>query len=171
MIKKIWDDPVLSKVIAVGIVGLISLIYARSISATEGLTFKEAYDRVLDIKVGIIYVLGCFVLYWILSWIYKKLFKKTDDYYNSKQKKLRKFDNTLDQNRGILHRWRVYFNNDTPFIADLTAFCTKHGPTPIRFINYRCPMQGCENEKYTIDNYVVKNFIESDLIERWEQIK
>lgn len=171
MIKKIWNDPVLSKVIAVGIVGLISLIYAKFISATENLTFEDAFNKVLALKIGVIYVLASLVSYWILSWIYKKLFKKTDSYYNDKQKKLREFNNTLDQNTGILFRWGVYFNYETPFIADLTPFCTKHGGTPLRFINSRCPVQGCENERQTIDNYIVKNIIESELIDRWDNMK
>jgi len=171
MIKKIWTDPVWSKVIAVGIVALITLGYTKFLSVSEELTFKAAFAKILEIKVAVFYVIVALIAYWIISWFFRKIFKKEKAYYTVKQEKLRTYNKTTDPNTGILFKWGVYFDYDTPFIADLTAFCTKHGETPIRFMGDSCPMQGCENSRQRIDNYAVKNFIESNLIDRWEKIK
>ena len=171
MLKKIWTDPVWSKVISVGIIGVLTLCYTKFLSVTEKLTFNEAFNKTLEIKVAVIYVFLAIVVYWVLKFIYRKIFKKEKAYYSAKQQKLRPFNKTTDPNTGILFRWGVYFDYDTPFIADLTAFCTKHGETPIRFINNRCPFNDCANSHNRIDEYAVKNLIESDLIERWEKMK
>lgn len=171
MIKKIWKDPVWSKVIAVGIIGLISLGYAKFLSAIDNVTFKEALDKILEIKISIVYVLAILIIYWILAWLFKQIFKKEKSIYNAKQQKLREFNKTTDTETGILFKWGVFFNHETPFISDLTAYCTKHGETPIRFIGIHCSIQGCENSRKIIDKYVVKNLIESELIDKWEKIK
>jgi hypothetical protein len=171
MIKKIWTDPVWSKVISVGIIGLLTLGYTKFLSVTEKVTFKEAFNKILEIKIEVIYVFLALVAYWLLKFAYRKIFKKEKAYYSSKQQKLRSFNKTTDPNTGILFKWGVFFDYDTPFISDLTAFCTKHGDTPIRFIGDSCSIQGCENSRQRIDKYAVKNLIESDLIDRWEKIK
>ncbi len=171
MIKKIWTDPVWSKVISVGIIGLLTLGYTKFLSVTENVTFKEAFEKILEIKIEVVYVFLAPVTYWILKYFYRKIFKKEKAYYSIKQQKLRSFNKTIDPSTGILFRWGVYFDYDTPFISDLTAFCTKHGETPIRFISNRCPFNDCTNSHNRIDEYAVKNFIESDLIDRWEKIK
>lgn len=167
MIQKLWKDPVWSKVIAVGILGIISLIYAKIISTTEEITFSQAYQRIFDIKIRLIYIIGIILLLIIL----KRIFKKEKSYYSSKQKKLREFNNSKDPNTDILFRWEVYFDYNTPFISKLNAFCTKHEGPSIRFINDRCSIQGCENSRNRIDLHMVKNLIESDLIDRWEKMK
>ena len=167
MIKKIWKDPVWSKVIAVGIIGLISIIYAKVKSASDEITFIDALRGMLDIKISLVYLFGAILIFLIL----KRIFKRKDGYYSAKQEKLREFNKTTDPNTDILFKWGVYFDYETPFISDLTPFRTKHDGPPIRFMNDRCPIRECENSRNHIDNYAVKNFIESDLIDRWEKIK
>ena len=171
MIKKIWTDPVWSKVISVGIIGLLTLSYTKFISVTEKLTYKEAFNKILEIKVEVVYVGLVVLIYWLIKSFSKKIFKKEKSFYSSKQQNLRSHNKLTDPHTGILFRWGVYFDYNTPFIADLTAFCTKHGPTPIRFIHNRCPYKDCTNSHKAIDDYAVKNFIESDLINKWENLK
>jgi hypothetical protein len=171
MIKKIWTDPVWSKVIAVGIVALITLSYTKFLSVTENVTFKEAFDKTIDIKIPVVYIIIILIINWIIAWLFKNIFKKEKSFYNTKQQKLRTFNETTDPNTGILFKWGVFFDYETPFISDLTAFCTKHGETPIRLMGDCCPIQGCENSRQRIENCAVKNLIESDLIDRWEKIK
>ncbi|SIN67369.1 hypothetical protein [Algoriphagus halophilus] len=171
MIKKIWTDPVWSKVISVGIIGLLTLGYTKFVSVTEKVTFREAFNKILEIKIEVVYVILALVTYWVLKFVYRKIFKKEKAYYSLKQQKLRSFNKTTDPNTGILFKWGVFFNYDRPFISDLTAFCTKHGDTPIRFMGDSCSIQGCENSRQRIDKHAVKNLIESDLIDRWEKIK
>ena len=79
-------------------------------------------------------------------------------------------NNETDPQTGILFRWGVFFDYDTPFISDLTAFCTKHPGAPIRFIDNSCPVRDCENHRNRIDLYQVKNIIESELIDKWRKI-
>ncbi len=170
MIKKIWQDPVWSKIISVGILGIASLGYAKFLSITEKLTFKEAFNKMLEIKIPIILVMTIIGMYWIIIWIFKKSFKKSNNYYTKKQEKFREFNRILDPRTGILFRWVVYFNGETPFIDDLTAFCTKHEGAPIRFMSSCCPIRDCPNSKQEINEYVAKNMIESDLIDKWDKI-
>ncbi len=85
MIKKIWTDPVWSKVIAVGIVALITLGYTKFLSVSEKVTFKEAFDKTLEIKIAVVYVIAALIAYWIIAWLFKKIFKKEKAYYNAKQ--------------------------------------------------------------------------------------
>lgn len=169
MIKKFWNDPVWSKVIAVGIVALITLISTKLYSVSKGISFKEAIDKILEIKIAVVYVIFALIVYWIFSRIFRKVFIKEKTYLNIKQEKFKTFNRMTDPSTGILLKWGVYFDDDSPFIDDLTAFCTKHGNPPIRFINECCPMQGCENSFQRIDEYTIKNYIESDLIDRWEK--
>jgi hypothetical protein len=170
MVKKIWADPVWSKVISVGIIGLISVAYTKFISVTENISYNEAVKKIIEIKISVFYVLIAILIYLILNWLVKKLLKKEKGIYTLKQEQLRIYNKTTDVKTGILFKWCVSFDNETPFITELTPFCTKHGETPIRFLGECCPMEGCKNSR-GIDKYVVKNLIESDLIDRWEKIK
>jgi hypothetical protein len=81
------------------------------------------------------------------------------------------FNNYIIEEPNILMRWKVSFLNDTPFITNLTAFCQKHEGAPIRFIHNYCPVQDCENKRIVFNELVIKNEIESDLIDRWEKMK
>ncbi|MDP4209180.1 MAG: hypothetical protein Q8928_10240 [Bacteroidota bacterium] len=165
-ILKIWKDPVLSKVIAVGIVAIISLLYVKVISVIDKITFNTALNELLDLKIRVIYVLIVILIYLGI----KMLLRKDKGRYSKKQLRLREFNQLKDSQTGILFRWGVYFHyNNGPFISDLTAFCTKHGTTPLRFIYNKCPVAGCENAKNSIDEYAIKNYIESELINKWDK--
>jgi hypothetical protein len=171
MIKKIWTDPVWSKVIAVGIVALITLGYTKFLSISEEVSFKEAFDRILEIKISVFFVLVAITIYSIASLALKRNFRKNNSIYTRQQQKLREFNKSADTKAGLLFKWDVFFDYQTPFIADLTVFCTKHGQAPIRFMGDSCSVQGCENSRHRIDKYALKNLIESELIDRWEKIK
>lgn len=170
MFKKIWKDPVWSKVISIGIIGLITLGYTKFLSVTENVTFKDSFQKILEMKISLIYVFLAIVAYWLIAFLLKKFLHKEKGYYTPKQDKLRSYNKIKDNEAEILFKWKVYFDNSgTPFISDLTAFCTKHGEPPIRFINNRCPIQNCKNSKQVIDVYSVKNYVESDLIDKWDK--
>ncbi|MCJ8166118.1 hypothetical protein MKJ04_14825 [Pontibacter sp. E15-1] len=137
------------------------------------------WDKVKSVKVGefltkeievyqILLFLGLASLIYLIAW---RGFHKGNQFYTKKQRKLREFNKTEITEASILLRWGVFFDIDTPFISDLTPYCTKHEGAPIRFIHNRCPMQGCENSKIQFNKYGMKNLIESDLIDKWEKIK
>lgn len=165
MLKKIWNDPVGSKVISVGIVGIISIIFAYVQSLVQGITFQESVVKLYNLKVRVVYVfLGLIVI------LIVRHFFKERGIYSRKENRLRKFNNMAIEKHDILLRWGVYFELDgTPFISDPTPFCAKHQP-PIRFVNGTCPIRDCENSKQKLYGYAVKNHIESMLIDKWEKI-
>jgi hypothetical protein len=138
------------------------------------------WEKVKSVKIGdwistefsfrIYEVLLFIILVSIIYFLGKKYINK-DSYYSKKQKKLRQFNNIIDNKTNILFRWGVYFDYDKPFISDLDAFCTKHEGPPLRFVGRNCPIRDCDNHRINIDEYMVKNHIESDLIDRWEKMK
>lgn len=153
------------------LVYLFDKIWGNSINWEKVKTVKigEWLSTEISFKV---YGLLLFIILSILVYLIARRFLKSDSYYDKKQEKLRKFNNLTDSQSGILFRWTVFFNfNNTPAIADLTPFCTKHAGPPMRFVNNRCPIGSCENSYNRIDLHLVKNHIESDLINRWETMK
>ena len=171
MLKKIWKDSVGSKIIAAGIIALITFSYLKFESYSEKITLTEAYNKVVSYKVSLFYVLIVALLVLISTSVIKKLLKNQKGLYNKKQKELRKFNKTKDSETDLLFKWIVYFKqNGTPFIADLTAFCTKHEDAPLKLINGNCPIYGCENHKIRLDSYGAKNHIESVVINKWDKL-
>lgn len=167
MLKKIWKDPVGSKIIAWSIIGLIGIASIKITSLAKGITFNEALEKFYEFKVRIIYVLITLLLTFILI----RVLKKKKSYYSKTQKKLREFNKSLDPETEILTKWNVYFKtNGNPSISDFEMFCKKHDDVPIRFIANRCPVQGCENSRIRIDEYGIKNHIESMVINDWEKL-
>jgi len=113
-----------------------------------------------------------FVIFFIVIYMSLKRLQKKDRLYNRKQRRLREINKMIDEQNGILFRWGVFFDlGSKPFIADLEIFCTKHGSPPIRFVNNRCPYPECSNHNQEINQFLVKNHIESDLIDKWEKTK
>jgi hypothetical protein len=170
MFKKIWTDPVWSKVISVAIVGLATFVYALLKSKADNVSLKTVFDDLLQMQVKVIYVLGALILFLIVRRLFKKK-PKAKSYYSAKQQQLREFNKITDNESGILFRWGVYFEYDKPFIADLEAYCTKHEGAPIRFVGNSCPMYNCENHQKDINYHLVKNHIESMLIDSWDKMK
>ena len=170
-VKNIWKDPVWSKVISVGILGLITVIYAKIESIIGKITYKDAFLKAIQLKIPIFYILIFIIIYWIFLWLKSKFKKKNEDsdFYTKKQKDFVKNNKTVDNEHGLLYKWDVFFNyNNTPFILNLTIFCTEHGDTPLKFIGRRCSVSNCKNYVHEVDLNKVKNIIESDLINRWD---
>jgi hypothetical protein len=168
-IQKIWKDPVWSKVISVGIIALITFIYTLVSSVFNNISIGQSLKNIFDIKIRLIYIVSI----WILYYLGVKVIAVRDKYDETKRKTLQEFNRMEDNVLGMLFMWKVHFNGDTPFISDLTAFCTDHEVSPIRFMNEKCPVKGCKNnpEEDRFDLSRVENYIESQLIERWNRMK
>ncbi len=138
------------------------------------------WEKIKSVKIGKL-IATEFTLFQILSFtifsiiiylIGKKMLQKEKSHYSKKQLKLREFNNMEITEANVLMRWDVYFDSaNKPFIADLTAFCKKHVGPPLRFIQNRCSVRDCENNRIEFNEYGMKNAIESDLIEKWEKLK
>lgn len=151
------------------LVYLFDKIWGSSINWENFKSFK--IGELLAFKVSLFQILIFLFVTVNIYYFGNKFLANKNEYYSKKQKKLREFNKTEIAEAGILLRWGVYFDNETPFISELTAFCTKHIGPPIRFIQNRCPVKDCENSQNQFNEYAMKNFIESDLIEKWEKIK
>lgn len=172
--KKIWTDPVWSKIISVGIIGIFSytvvLIGKYFLSDCQKLALIESFEKIINIKISIIYVLAILVANWIFFWLLKKI-KKKKPLYNKKQLKLMEYNNMAQPETGLLFKWVVCFDKETPFIAELNAYCTKHGEIPVRLMEGTCIIPNCKNSRRAIMLHGFKNLIESELIHKWDKLK
>lgn len=172
--KKIWTDSVWSKVISVIIIGIFSytavFIGKYFLSDCQKLALIESFEKILKIKISIIYIPAILIANWIFFWLFKKIFKKEKPQYNSKQQELMKFNEISVIEMGLLFRWDVSFYNGNPLIVNFTMYCTKH-EVPLRFMYDRCQMSGCVNSRQQLDKNGVMNIAESAVIERWKELK
>ena len=151
------------------LVYLFDKIWGNSIDWENLKDYKLLDFLSYEIRVYQLILFGLFISLVLI--IGHKSFKKEMNFYSKKQSKLREYNKTEIHEAGILLRWSVYFNYETPFISDLTAYCTKHLGAPIRFIHNRCPVDGCENAINQFNELGMQNAIESDLIDKWEKMK
>ncbi len=139
---------------------------------------KIAWDKLNDFKIGellsrqvsvlsiLIFILLSFLIYLLL-----KPLLRIDTFYSKKHRKLRKMNHSNDQKNGLLYRWRVGFEwTGKPFISDLEIYCTKHGNTPRRFVDNRCPIPDCINYNQEVHTKFIHNHWESYLVDQWEKI-
>lgn len=168
MIKKIWKDPVGSKIISWLIIGLITLIILNIKSSYDNESLKKTIYNLINLKVKISYILiGILIVY-----IIYKIFRSRKSGHSRSQKKIKEFNKSIDNEKGLLLKWVVYFrSNGNPFITDLETFCTKHGEVPIRFLDNNCSVRGCENSGMNLDTYKTKNHLESIVVHEWDKIK
>ena len=167
MLTKFWNNPVWSKVIAGIILIILPVIYAKIKSITDEITFMSALHGLINIRIKLIYIVGIFVLLLII----RQINKKNKQGYSKKQRELQKFSMQRHDAEGVLLKWKVLFEDELPYISNLTAFCTKHNEVPIRFVDNICPIQGCTNSKQPLHMPGVQNILESELIARWDKIK
>ena len=151
------------------LVYIFDKIWGNSIDwkQVKSIKFGEFITKEIELYQIFIFIILSVIIYVIG----KKFVNNKKQYYSKKQQKLRKFNSSTIEEADILMRWRVWFDYETPLIADLTPFCKKHIGSPIRFINNSCPDPNCENSRIKFNEYTMKNVIESDLIDTWEKMK
>ena len=129
-----------------------------------------------EIKIKVLFLLLIVSIAIILYLILKNYFVK-DSYYNRKQRKLRKFNQQSDIDNGLLFKWNVYFDDSgEPFISDLSIFCTKHNDPPLKLLHNDwgslfCSYKDCKTIIESNRIPLIKNTIESHLIDQWSKIK
>lgn len=125
---------------------------------------------VLTKQIPVLSILVFLILSLIFYLLLKPLFQR-ETFYSRKQKKLRKMDHSDDQKNGLLYRWKVDFEwTGKPFISNLEIFCTKHGNTPRKFVENRCPVPDCINHNQAVNQKFIHKHWESHLINHWEKI-
>lgn len=167
MIKKIWHDPVGSKVIAWVIIGILTLVGVAIKSSYDEKSFYETLLWFFNFPIPIYAILIALVTLVLI----RKIIKRKKQFYNSKQRKLREFNYSIDTERNIRTEWTVYFgSNGKPFITDLEFFCLEHGNVPIRLFNNRCSHIGCKNASLNFNTFELKNYFESLVINEWNKL-
>lgn len=154
---KIWKDSVWSKVISAGIIATIVFIYSKvqNISIWSILSTFHKYG-------------GTYILVGVLSVLIYKFCKTYTR--NSKRKELENYNQQEDRSSNLLAKWKVLFDEfEKPYIVNLTMYCTNHRK-PLKMFEFRCTNWECKNYKRVIDIRMVKNHIESDLEDMWDNI-
>ena len=172
MIKRIWNDRVGSIVISSLIIGALPLIGIKIKSSYDEKSFVETLSFLMDYPVKLIHIIIGLIAIMLLRWIYSLIFKKKKSHYSKKKLQLKEFNHMTDAQQGVRNEWTVWFGtNGKPFISDLEFFCAEHGDAPLRFYGNNCSMHGCKNSRLNVNEHVIKNHIESLVINKWNKIK
>lgn len=168
MFKKIWKDPVGSKLIAAGIIGVVTIlgVWVKGYYSNE--SFYEALVWFLNLPIPLYFILSGVILVLVII----RIFRYRKQGYSPKQRKLREFNSSTDTEVNVRAEWTVYFNSKgKPFIADLEFYCLEHGSTPMRFYANRCTYKNCKNSKLSFNEFEIKNIYESLVLDEWNKIK
>lgn len=172
MIKKIWKDPVGSKIIAWLIILILTLIGIKIKSYYDEKMFIETIIFILNYKIQLWIAILFLLFLYLLKILYLSIFSKKD-FYTKNQQKLREFNTLTDNEQGIRYEWTVWFSNrnSKPFISDLEFYCTRHDNVPLKFLGKNCYVSGCKNSKVNINEFKAKNYIESLVLDKWNKMK
>lgn len=86
---------------------------------------------------------------------------------NKIRKELEDFNNAYFQDVKIKAIWEVIPEGlwgDNPSVSNLQFFCMNEAHQPVVMQHGLCPYPGCPNHVRRVDEYKIKNMIESDLI-------
>ena len=156
-IRKIWNDPVWSKIISVSIIGLFTLLFAFIKSWIEKTSLTLAIAEILNYKISLLYVILILLIVYFTYLLFKKISGPS-----RAQKAIKKYNSELNEEKGLMLKWDVEFqNNGKPYVNNIQALCTKHGVVPLQFYDRKCPVENCENAKFDIDYQKVFNHITS----------
>jgi hypothetical protein len=164
MLKRVWKDPVWSKVIAAGIIAVASLLIVLLKSVVDKIPFQSTLKGFFDGKIRILWVVAGILLFLILRSIYQN---------NSLKWKKRQFVKSVkkleNHDLHILYKFTIEFEGDYPTIENLKIFCTLHEDLPLGFIDFKCPIYNCNNSRQALDEVRLINFLESILLDMWEK--
>ena len=173
-LKKVWNDPVGSKVIA----GIIFAGFAQIVQKIS----PEMWNKFYNFKIPVIWVIVVLFALWLIFGVYKRIIRKkkkpVQSIYTKEQLELKKY--SQKQMGSILWKWEVLvggFHFEQPKTSNLQPYCTLHDtPLKMRAVsNYECPFPNCLNhfpisEMYTENPMQVKYIIESELETKYEQL-
>jgi hypothetical protein len=172
MFKKIWSDPVWSKVISAIIIAggsfLISIIY--SLNTELNLKQSSAFLWNHQIKLGptiVVIICGLLILALIQS-ITQKSPSKREKLESKFHQKFRKIEDSVDP---ITYRFNAYISSYTnfPFISELRVYCTAHNDGEKLMSSHSgCPNPNCSKYRISFDQNYLKTHIETSLLKEWE---
>lgn len=174
MFKKIWSDPVWSKVISVVITAIGGFIISIIYSLTTELTLEQSIKYLWHYKVELGPIISIFFIVILITSIIQKILKKSP----SKREKLesefhRKFRKIDDSGVPVRYRFNAYISSYTkfPFISDLRVYCSAHDGRESLMSQYNgCPDRECVNHGRKYSEIDLKNQIETNLLKEWENM-
>ena len=95
-------------------------------------------------------------------------------YRGGQENYLKKLNSHIDAEHGIKITWDVGIGtiyNIDPFAYNIKMFCIKHGEVPLRMIHGCCPDSSCLNHRASLNEYLIKNKIESMLLHERDKLK
>ena len=175
MFKKIWADPVWSKVIANGIIVILGFIIVVIYSSATNMTAAQAFSFVWSypVKLGNVFLCFLFIsVFQILVSIIKSKNSKPSKEWLLKKNFCEKWYKISDDQNNIIYRFKTGVNNytDKPFITDLTPYC-KHDGEEIKMSFYKgCMVRECSNYNVKANEFAIRDLIESQLMVDWEKV-
>ena len=136
---------------------------------------SNRWKWLIEPSISIFSILIDLIVLLIVILISRKIIRK----FNSSReerlfKELKQFNNLICEQYKIKVTWDVgmgsLFNND-PFPYNIRMFCLNHGSHPLQLMHGHCSAPNCPNNQYHFDENILKNEIESRLLQRWEKLK
>jgi len=155
----IWKDSVWSKIISVVVIGIFTLVK----SYLDGITLLDSLIAILTFNIKLYYILiFIFIIVVIRSIVM---------HFDGKKKLMRKFNSKVLPTRKIKMKWKIIFDeDDNPLVDNLILFCINH-PIPLKLLDNSCTIPSCSNHTLGANYDKFQNTLESEVIDRWEQIK
>jgi len=177
--NKIWKDPVWSKVISAGIIGLIGFIYVIIKSSISELSFKDSFINIINSEIPlylvVIIIVGLLLFQVLYAFLTGKIniLSREEKYLNNKMNAIcrqnAKFP-FFDLN--IIARYSVGFNKikGIPVVYDVSLFCSNHNP-PLKIFEDKCyASRECEYEDNVLYADEAQSIIESHILQEWEDL-
>lgn len=159
--------------VSIAISGILNepIIAAFKIIPWDKITSTENWEWISLPKVSILNIIFFIILLVTVYYIAYLLLIKRKNVAINKLKSLNCF---VDDEKHIKVTWDVGIGtiyNHNPFAYNIQFFCLQHGELPLRMQNECCQDSTCPNSYLHIDEWKVKNYIESLLLKKQEELK
>lgn len=167
---------ILKWTLAVGLSGILiqPIQWLLGLIPWESFVSKENWTWFIKPQFSILSMIILLILIIGISYLLKFILTANKSSLNNKKEaELKKINTHIDEKEGIKITWDVSAESlydSNPFAYNIQIFCIKHGRIPIRMMNGRCVNAGCPNADKYYDKYVIKNNIESVLIDAKNKI-
>lgn len=162
---------VLSWIIAIGFSGILvqPVQWLLGLIPWEKFILKENWIWLIKPQFSFLNIVVFLILIIAITYISKLIFKMGKCHIaKKKEESLKKINSYTDEEDGIKVTWDVGIGslyNNNPFAYNIQIFCTKHGNVPLRMIGGHCTDPTCPNAIKYFNKNIIKNNIESVLID------
>lgn len=159
--------------VSIAISGILNepIIAAFKMIPWDKITSTENWEWIFLPKVSILNIIFFIILLVTVYYIAYLLLIKRKNVAINKLKSLNCF---VNDEKHIKVTWDVGIGtiyNHNPFAYNIQFFCLQHGELPLRMQNGCCQDSTCSNSHLYIDEWKVKNYIESLLLKKQEELK